>query len=191
MQKGNSLSRSDGAGHVMFIEEVFNENHIYTSESAYGGLAFYNCHRYNTNGRWGMAEGYSFRGVIVNPYVQPYKMGDYVKINGVYRSSMSETKLTPLVTTGKITAILPEAKNPYLLNDGLIGWVNSSVIVSKVDEKIEVGDKVKVINPYDEKGRRLSINGNYDVIEVVGNRVVIGKGNVVTAAIFKENLQKI
>lgn len=191
MQKGNSLSGSDGAGHVMFIEEVFNENHIYTSESAYGGLAFYNCHRYNTNGRWGMAEGYSFRGVIVNPYVQPYKMGDYVKINGVYRSSMSETKLTPLMTTGKITAILPEAKNPYLLNDGLIGWVNSSVIVSKVDEKIEVGDKVKVINPYDEKGRRLSINGNYDVIEVVGNRVVIGKGNVVTAAIFKENLQKI
>lgn len=200
MQKGATLSGNDGAGHVIFVEEVYDDNHIYTSESAYGGTAFYNCHRYNTNGRWGMGSGYSFRGFIVNPYVKveekkedpviSYKLGDRVKINGVYRSSNSTEKLNPLVTEGKITAILPGTKNPYLLNDGNIGWVNDSVIVSKVDNTIRVGDKVLISNPYDEKGRRLYVNGIYDVIEVSGDRIVVGKGKAVTAAIHKDNLQK-
>jgi len=59
-----------------------------------------------------------------------YSINDIVKINGVYVSSTSEEKLTPLVTEGKITRIVKNAKNPYLLEDGLIGWVNEENIVS-------------------------------------------------------------
>lgn len=204
MQKGPTLSGKDGAGHVIFVERKYSKNHVYTSESAYGGTAFYNVHRYNDNGRWGMGEGYKFIGCIVNPYVKVeekkeedknlsfvYKVGDKVKINGVYRRSDSDEKLHPLKYTGTITALLPGKKNPYLLNDGNLGWVNEGCIVCKIIDEIKVGDKVLISNPYDEKGRRLYVNGIYDVIEVSGERIVVGKGKAVTAAIDKDNLTKL
>lgn len=59
-----------------------------------------------------------------------HKVGETVKISGVYKSSSSTEKLTPAVTEGKITKIVSGARNPYLLNDGNIGWVNDSCIVS-------------------------------------------------------------
>lgn len=68
-QKGATLSGSDGAGHVAICEEIYDANHIYTSESGYGSSAFWNSHRYNTNGRWGLGSGYKFRGCIVNPAI--------------------------------------------------------------------------------------------------------------------------
>ena len=201
-QKGKTLNGNDGAGHVAVPEIVYNPNKVKTSESGYGCSAFWNAERTNNNGRWGMGEGYTYLGCIYNPAVKvedepkeepkpTYKLGDRVKINGVYRSSNSTDRLNPLVTEGKITAILPGTRNPYLLNDGNIGWVNNDCIVSKTDDVIRVGDKVKVTNPYDEKGRRLYVSGTYDVIEVSGNRIVIGKGKAVTAAINKDNLVKI
>ena len=57
-----------------------------------------------------------------------FKIGDTVTINGVYTSSDSDRKLTPSISTGKITKIVANAKNPYLLNNGDIGWINDSVI---------------------------------------------------------------
>lgn len=69
-QKGATLSGSDGAGHVEVVEKIYDGNNIYTSASSYGGTAFYNAKRSNTNGRWGMASGYKFRGCIVNPSVK-------------------------------------------------------------------------------------------------------------------------
>lgn len=59
-----------------------------------------------------------------------YKLGNTVTINGVYISSTSKEKLIPAMTTGTITKIIPNTNNPYLLNDGQIGWVNDNVIIS-------------------------------------------------------------
>lgn len=53
----------------------------------------------------------------------------------------------------------------------------------------KVGAKVKVTNPYDENGTHLAVSGTYTVMEISGNRVVIGKGGVVTAAMPKGNLR--
>ena len=64
-----------------------------------------------------------------------YKLGDKVKINGVYISSTSNNKLRPLITSGKITKIIEKANNPYLLDDGKIGWVNDKVIEQKINEE--------------------------------------------------------
>lgn len=58
-----------------------------------------------------------------------YKEGDRVTINGVYTSSTSTTKLTPAVSTGTITKVLENARNPYLLENGNIGWTNDNCIV--------------------------------------------------------------
>lgn len=60
---------------------------------------------------------------------QGHYVGETVNINGVYTTSQSTKKLTPAVKSGKITKIVSGAKNPYLLNDGNIGWVNDSCIV--------------------------------------------------------------
>lgn len=60
-----------------------------------------------------------------------YNIKDKVTINGVYISSTSDKKLTPLITEGIITKILPNVKNPYLLNNGEIGWINDKCIVKE------------------------------------------------------------
>lgn len=71
-QKGATLSGNDGAGHVAVVEKILELDKtgspckIYTSESSWGGTAFFNATRNNTNGRWGMADGYKFRGCIIN-----------------------------------------------------------------------------------------------------------------------------
>ena len=54
---------------------------------------------------------------------------------------------------------------------------------------IKVGSKVRVTNPYDERGTHLAVSGTYEVMEVSGSRVVIGRGGVVTAAVPKGNLR--
>ena len=72
-QGGSTLSGSDGAGHVAVVEKILELDKdgksckIYTSESSYGSTAFFNSTRANTNGRWGMASGFKFRGCIINP----------------------------------------------------------------------------------------------------------------------------
>ena len=72
-QGGSTLSGNDGAGHVAAVEKILelDKNNkpckIYTSESSYGGTAFFNATRTNDNGRWGMASGFKFRGCIINP----------------------------------------------------------------------------------------------------------------------------
>lgn len=68
-QKGATLSGNDGAGHVAVVERIDSANQIYTSESGYGSSAFWNSIRTNSNGRWGLGSGYSFRGCIVNPAI--------------------------------------------------------------------------------------------------------------------------
>lgn len=64
-----------------------------------------------------------------------YKVGDIVEINGVYISSTSNQKLRPLITKGKITRIIENSNNPYLLEDGIIGWVNDNAIISKQENR--------------------------------------------------------
>ena len=62
--------KGDLAGHVAIVEKVYDNNHVYTSESGYGSSAFWNQHRYNNNGRWGCGSNYSFKGFIYNPAVK-------------------------------------------------------------------------------------------------------------------------
>lgn len=76
-QKG-TLASGDGAGHVAVVEAINNDGSIYTSESAYGGAAFFNSTRNNSNGRWGQGSAYSFRGFIYLPKDVQDKIGGSV-----------------------------------------------------------------------------------------------------------------
>ena len=66
-RKGKLWNGSDGAGHVAFVEEVKSDGSIITSESAWGGTAFYTMHRYRENGNWGMNSSYTFVGFVYQP----------------------------------------------------------------------------------------------------------------------------
>lgn len=69
-QKGPTLNGYDGAGHVAVVEQINSDGSIITSESAWNGFIFKRVSRTNSNGRWGMADGYKFRGCIINPSVK-------------------------------------------------------------------------------------------------------------------------
>lgn len=57
-----------------------------------------------------------------------HKINEYVYIKEVFKSSESEYPLIPLIKYGQITKII-NAKNPYLLENGNIGWVNDNSII--------------------------------------------------------------
>ena len=65
-----------------------------------------------------------------------YHIGDYVSYNVIYTSSTSEEALTPAISEGTITNVIPGARNPYLINDGT-GWVNDEAINNNASEAPE------------------------------------------------------
>ena len=79
-----------------------------------------------------------------------------------------------------------------------LGYVNhvetdGMVIFSKAESKsINVGDKVRVlVNATYDGGTFVLWHDVYDVIEVEGDRVVIGIGDTVTCAININNIEKV
>lgn len=151
-QKGATLGYSDGAGHVAVVERIDGENQIYTSESGYGSSAFWNSTRNNSNGRWGLGSGYTFRGCIVNPVIgyKPYEptpepkpeptpsdkfnIGDKVVINGDLFVNANAANASGHVDN-KVTTITRKAEgtaHPYN-TEGDLGWMNESSISSYVE----------------------------------------------------------
>lgn len=132
-----------------------------------------------------------------------YQIGDYVEYDTIYASSTSESGLAPSdgFNSGIITRVIPWAVNPYLINDGT-GWVNDGCIVSAGDSNeesetdisdIKAGDKVRVLLNVDyDTDRAFNLYyDEYDVIQVNGDRAVIGIGNTVTSAIDVHNIERI
>jgi len=126
----------------------------------------------------------------VEPVVSKYKIGDIVNINGVYVSSMSTEILTPAITRGTITKIIDDARNPYLLDNGNVGWVNDDCIVEKNEEPIPeptpepislaVGDIVVPNELIDYNGTPLvQYDEKYEILELNGDRALLGaiRGN--------------
>lgn len=66
-QKGNTLSNSDGAGHVAIVESVISNTEVYTSESGWNSKPFWNQTRTKGDGNWGQNSSYKFLGFIYNP----------------------------------------------------------------------------------------------------------------------------
>ncbi len=71
----------------------------------------------------------------------------------------------------------------------ILGAGGSSSGSSSSSKSWKVGAKVKVTKPYDENGTHLAVSGTYTIMEIKGNRVVIGRGGAVTAALPKGNLR--
>lgn len=98
-----------------------------------------------------------------------YAIGDIVTINGVYVSSDSTERLNPAITSGTITRIIEGARNPYLLNDGYIGWINDDCIVDSTKKSIDEVAKAVIRGDYGnqpERQKRLEAEGyNYREVQ--------------------------
>lgn len=77
-----------------------------------------------------------------------YSIGQTVKIKEVYISSTSTEKLVPKITEGKITRIVEGTRNPYLLEDGKIGWINDN----SIESIIEPSQQIKYLSNTTYKG---------------------------------------
>lgn len=150
--KGSTLSGGDGAGHVWIVEKVNSSTSTYTSESGYGSSAFWNQTRNNSNGRWGLGSGYTFRAYIYlpddvqkvvdggaptptpTPTPTPgacgkFNIGDKVIINGPLYPSSDASAPTGNVYD-KITTITrknPGSAHPYN-TEGDLGWMDEAFI---------------------------------------------------------------
>lgn len=163
--KNGTLSGNDGAGHVAIVERIDSENQIYTSESSYGSTAFWNQIRTNSNGRWGLSNGYTFRGCIINPSIgykpfeptpapaptpsDKFNIGDKVIINGpLYTSSDASSAAGNVVNkVTNITRKNPGSAHPYNTT-GDLGWMDESSISTYTEpsNELHIGDKVEIIS---------------------------------------------
>lgn len=120
-----------------------------------------------------------------------YQIGDTVTINGVYTSSNSTNKLNPLRNSGTITKIICGAHNPYLLDNGNLGWVNDGCIVSgfkpapePVKPQLKDTETIarEVIagqwgNGSDRKAKLEAAGYNYGTIQDRVNEILLGKSS--------------
>ena len=169
--KGSTLNGGDGAGHVWIVEKINDNGSTYTSESGYGSTAFWNQTRSNSNGRWGLGSGYTFRGFIylpedvqkiVDKSITPeekkeettykFNIGDKVVISGnLYINANAEKPAGSVKNkTTKITRIAKNTKHPYNTT-GDLGWMDEKSISlieeNKKPTSLKIGDKVKIIKP--------------------------------------------
>lgn len=65
-RKGKAGDPSDGAGHVAFVEKVYDNGDVLTSNSAYHGTRYYT-KTYKKANNYYMGAKYTFQGFIYNP----------------------------------------------------------------------------------------------------------------------------
>ena len=95
-----------------------------------------------------------------------WNVGDNVMINGVYVSSDSTECLVPAIDHGKITRIV-DNRNPYLLNEGNIGWVNDDCITGRYDESsLLLLVKMTIRGDFGNgEERKQRLGGRYDEVQ--------------------------
>ena len=98
----------------------------------------------------------------------------------------------------KITSVAPGNPHPYHCvavsgkGSTVYGWVDAADISAVKSKSLQKGDKVKVLKAKTYMGGTFkAYYDTYDVIQVNGDRVVIGQGKTVTAAVHKDNLQRV
>lgn len=99
-----------------------------------------------------------------------HNLGEVVKINGVYVSSTSTERLNPARTEGKITKIIEGARNPYLLDNGDLGWVDDNCIINDTTKYlsntgykgmsiVDALNQIGVDSSYSYRSKLAAVNG--------------------------------
>lgn len=164
-QKGATLSGNDGAGHVAIVEQIISDTEVVTSDSGYGGAAFWTSNRKKGDGNWGAGDGYVFLGFIYNPAecckdappaedpkpVGKVEIDDVVNFigNKHYKNSNAATGSACKPGRAKVTSLAPSGKHPYHLvkvaggGSTVYGWVDAVDIEGLTVESAKPAEPVK------------------------------------------------
>ncbi|MDV3426731.1 MAG: CHAP domain-containing protein [Bacillota bacterium] len=149
-QKGSCMvweGKGDLAGHVAIVEEVVNVNEIIDSESGWSFKVPYKnkTRKKGTNGRWGMASNYTFKGFIYNPvfpilvilpargyFKKGDKGNDIIKINDWLYEKYKNKKTLGIVfgknTETDVKKFQAEAKKKGQYNDKIDGKIGKKTL---------------------------------------------------------------
>lgn len=205
-QKGATLTGADGAGHVAIVEQVNSSTEVVTSESGWeASKPFWTqTRKKGSDGNWGQGGDYKFLGFIYNPAAccqgsvttpgtttPAPSTGGNTTTETVYTVKFGDTLsgiASKYGTTYQVLATYNGIVNPNLITVGqrikIPGTASSKVTAT--NSNLKVGSNVKVKN-----GAKTYTGGGlasfvyttvYSVIQISGDRVVIGKNNAVTAA---------
>lgn len=114
---------------------------------------------------------------VTNPYDEN---GTHLVVSGTYDVIQVNGNRIVIARNGVVIAACPRSNLALVSGGGAPSATASS--------RWKVGAKVRVTNPYDEHGTHLAVSGTYNIIQIDGDRVVIGRGGAVTAACPKSNL---
>lgn len=179
-KQGKLWNSNDGCGHVAVVEKIISNNEIITSESAYGGMAYYTKRRTNDNGKWGASASYELMGFIYLPE-ECVPIEDNlcdVKIQNIPRD-FAQTLIEQAESKGGTGAIIDIEDKPE-------------------DDTIKVGDKVKMMESASIYGTANKFaswvySRELFVREINGSRVVVStlQSGAVTGAVDICYLQKV
>ena len=201
-QKGSTLSGNDGAGHVAIVEQIISETEVVTSDSGWGGAAFWTSNRKKGDGNWGAGSGYTFLGFIYNPAecckedrptpepVDEVEKGDVVNFigNKHYKNSNAATGSTCKPGKAKVTSTAPNGKHPYHLvkvsggGSTVYGWVDAADIEGltvKPSEPVKPTEPVKPWVP--AEGDIVQFNGGTQYRSanaLLGSAAVAGQAKI-------------
>jgi LysM repeat protein len=163
-RKGATLDGSDGAGHVAIVEKVVSPTQVITSESAYGGKAFYTQTRNKGTGNWGMGGTYTFLGFIYNPAVTSVKPSTS---NNAGTSATSSGEIVYTVKSGdNLSTIAAKYGTTYQTLAKYNNISNPNII--SVGQKIKIPSKtIKVKITASLLNVRAGAGTNYKVLVTV------------------------
>ena len=183
-RKGKAGYAADGAGHVAIVESVKADGSIVCSESSYGGARF---NVRTVKPPYNLGSSLTFQGFIYLPISFDAPIAEKKPIEDIAREVIAgkwkngETRKKLLEEAGYSYFEVQQEVNRLLHNK----QDNNEIILKK-------GDKVKVLKAVTYENKKfVKWHTSYDVIEVRGDRIVIGKGKTVTAAVHRDNLQKL
>lgn len=132
-QKGATLNKADGAGHVAVVEQVISSTQVKTSESGYNSFAFKNRIRTKgADGNWGTAGKYHFRGFIYNPAVKDTVTESATKTTSIVAAVARNTKVNQIQVlannlrvrddAGKVLGYVKEGYYNYSTHENFGGY---------------------------------------------------------------------
>lgn len=106
---------------------------------------------------------------VPEPPKANHSIGEVVTINGIYTASNSIKKLNPSRKQGTITKIIPGAHNPYLLDNGNLGWTNDGCIVSNIASAPAPSSPIKRMKVNARSGLNVRNNPNGNKVGALTN----------------------
>lgn len=185
--RGGSVgSSADGMGHVAVVEKIYSDGSVLVSQSNYGGVRW---ETMKVNPPYSIAKwGLTFQGFIYNPYIDPASEQPAEK---TIDELANEVIAGDWGTGSRRKTLLTNAGYDY---EAIQKRVNEILSGNEkpAETALKVGDTVHVIDPVTYDGKKFVLYyPRYTVMELIGDRAVIGVNGVVTAAVNVKNLRKV